>query len=94
MIKIKRGLNIPIEGKPNQAIDTIDAPRTVALVGYDYHGLKPTMLVSEGEVVKQGQPLFTDKKNPGVHYTAPVSGVVSAINRGAKRVLQSVVIEC
>ena len=94
MIKIKRGLNIPIEGKPNQAIDTIDAPRSVALVGYDYHGLKPTMLVSEGEAVKQGQPLFTDKKNPGVQYTAPVSGVVSAINRGAKRVLQSVVIEC
>jgi Na+-transporting NADH:ubiquinone oxidoreductase subunit A len=43
--------------------------------------------------VKKGQVLFEDKKNPGVKYTAPASGVIKEINRGAKRVLQSVVIE-
>src|SRR6056300_42344 len=93
MIKIKRGLNIPIQGKPSQSIDTIPAPRSVGVVGLDYHGMKPTMAVREGDTVKRGQVLFSDKKNEGVHYTAPVSGVISAINRGAKRVLQSVVID-
>ena len=55
--------------------------------------MKPTMAVREGDRVKLGQLLFTDKKTDGVRYTAPASGVVAAINRGAKRVLQSVVID-
>ena len=55
--------------------------------------MKPTMEVQEGDRVKLGQLLFTDKKTEGVRYTAPASGVVSAINRGARRVLQSVVID-
>jgi Na+-transporting NADH:ubiquinone oxidoreductase subunit A len=63
------------------------------VVGHDYHGMKPTMEVREGDTVQKGQVLFSDKKTPGVHYTAPASGTISAINRGAKRVLQSVVIE-
>ena len=93
MIKIKRGMDIPILGAPQQVIDDAPAPRAVALVGFDYVGMKPTMEVKEGDRVKCGQLLFTDKKTPGVCYTAPGSGVVSAINRGAKRVLQSVVID-
>ena len=55
--------------------------------------MKPTMLVSEGESVKLGQALFTDKKNPGVLFTSPGAGVVKAIHRGEKRALLSVVIE-
>ena len=51
------------------------------------------MEVKEGDQVKCGQLLFTDKKNPGVRYTAPASGVVSAIHRGEKRVFQSLVID-
>ena len=93
MIKIKRGMDIPIQGAPQQVIDDAPAPRAVAVVGYDYIGMKPTMEVREGDRVKCGQLLFTDKKTAGVRYTAPASGVVSAINRGAKRVLQSVVID-
>jgi Na+-transporting NADH:ubiquinone oxidoreductase subunit A len=91
-IKITKGLDIPITGAPEQAI--YEGPRitSVALLGNDYIGLKPTMLVAEGDRVKLGQPLFADKSNPKVHYTAPGAGVVAAINRGAKRVLQSVVI--
>lgn len=54
--------------------------------------MKPTMLVGEGDRVSRGQPLFEDKKTPGVLYTAPAGGEVESINRGAKRVLQSVVI--
>jgi Na+-transporting NADH:ubiquinone oxidoreductase subunit A len=55
--------------------------------------MKPTMEVQEGQRVKLGELLFTDKKTEGVRYTAPAAGVVAAINRGAKRVLQSVVID-
>jgi Na+-transporting NADH:ubiquinone oxidoreductase subunit A len=93
MIKISRGLNIPIQGAPRQSIDNAPAARAVGLLGADYVGMKPTMEVREGDKVKRGQLLFTDKKTPGVCYTSPAGGVVAAINRGARRVLQSVVIE-
>lgn len=93
MIKIKRGLDLPISGAPEQRIDAARAVRSVAILGCDYHGMKPTMAVQVGDRVKLGQVLFSDKKNPGVHFTAPGAGVVSAIHRGEQRVLQSVVID-
>ncbi len=93
MVKIKRGMDIPIEGAPQQVIEDAPAARAVAVVGFDYVEMKPTMVVSEGDRVALGQLLFTDKKTEGVRYTAPGSGVIAAINRGARRVLQSVVIE-
>ena len=93
MIKIKRGLDLPITGSPEQRIEDARSVRSVAVIGFDYHGMKPTMAVQEGDRVKLGQILFSDKKTEGVVYTAPASGVVSAINRGEKRVLQSVVID-
>ncbi|WP_372759221.1 Na(+)-translocating NADH-quinone reductase subunit A [Litorivivens sp.] len=93
MIKISKGLDLPITGAPAQHIDAGPKVRTVAVVGFDYVGMKPTMEVSVGDRVKTGQLLFTDKKTPGVRYTAPATGVISAINRGERRVLQSVVID-
>ena len=93
MIRIKRGLDLPISGRPTQRIESGNTVRSVALIGPDYHGMKPTMAVQVGDRVQLGQPLFSDKKNPGVHFTAPAAGVVSAIHRGAQRVLQSVVID-
>lgn len=92
-INIKKGLDIPITGEPEQVIDAARPVTSVALVGRDYIGLKPSMLVSEGDHVKLGQPLFADKKIPGVTHTAPGTGTVTAINRGARRALQSVVIQ-
>lgn len=92
LIKIKKGLDLPITGEPEQSIHPGAKVGAVALVGDDYVGLKPTMKVAEGDRVKLGQVLFTDKKNPGVNFTSPGAGVVEAINRGARRVLQSVVI--
>ena len=93
MIKIRRGLDLPINGKPEQLIYDGPEIRSVAVVGFDYVGMKPTMAVKEGDRVQLGQLLFTDKKNEGVRYTAPASGTVAAINRGERRVLQSVVID-
>ncbi|WP_373095946.1 Na(+)-translocating NADH-quinone reductase subunit A [Zhongshania sp.] len=93
MIKITKGLDLPISGAPAQHIEPGSKVRAVAVLGFDYLGMKPTMEVKVGDRVKTGQLLFTDKKNPGVRYTAPATGLVSAINRGEKRVLQSVVID-
>lgn len=93
MIKIRRGLDLPITGSPRQSIEDGPAIRSVALIGFDYHGMKPTMNVQVGDKVKLGQVLFTDKKTVGVKYTSPAAGTVSAINRGERRVLQSVVID-
>ncbi|XOV81998.1 MAG: Na(+)-translocating NADH-quinone reductase subunit A [bacterium] len=93
MIKIKKGLDLPISGKPEQKIGETRTVRRVAILGDDYPGMKPTMAVAEGDVVAKGQLLFSCKKTPGVNYTAPAAGKVTAVNRGAKRVLQSVVIE-
>ncbi|ERF78179.1 Na(+)-translocating NADH-quinone reductase subunit A [Gallibacterium anatis] len=93
MITIKKGLDLPIAGKPAQVIHDGAAITEVAVLGEEYVGMRPSMKVREGDVVKKGQVLFEDKKNPGVVFTAPASGTVTAINRGAKRVLQSVVIK-
>ena len=93
MIKIKRGLDIPLAGAPSGDLDTAVTTRAAALLGADYHGMKPTMAVQVGDVVKRGDLLFTDKKCEGVRYTSPAGGRVSAINRGAKRAFQSVVVE-
>lgn len=93
MIKLKRGLDVPISGEPEQRIETANTCRSVAILGDDYFGMKPTMVVSQGDKVKLGQCLFTDKKNPEVKYTAPAAGIVTEINRGHKRVFQSIVIE-
>ena len=91
--KIKKGLELPLRGRPDKRIDSGNPVETVAVLGSDYLGLKPTMLVQVGDAVKCGTPLFEDKKNPGVIVTSPASGTVSAINRGAKRALISVVID-
>ncbi len=92
MIKIKQGLDLPIAGTPEQQISQGNGVTEVAVVGPDYVGMKPTMVVKEGDRVKKGQVLFTDKKTAGVQYTAPASGVVKAINRGDRRVFLSVVV--
>lgn len=93
MIKIRRGLDLPITGSPVQSIEEGPQVRQVALIGFDYHGMKPTMAVKVGDKVKLGQEVFSDKKIPGVIYTAPASGTVSAINRGDQRVFHSLVID-
>jgi len=93
MIKIKRGLDIPLAGAPSGEVDAAVTTRAAGLLGADYHGMKPTMAVQVGDIVKRGDLLFTDKKCEGVRYTSPAGGRVSAINRGAKRAFQSVVVE-
>jgi Na+-transporting NADH:ubiquinone oxidoreductase subunit A len=90
--RIKRGLQLPLTGAPDQAIDRGPDISHAALLGADYVGMRPTMHVEVGDVVARGQLVFDDKKTPGVRYTAPVAGTVTAINRGEQRAFQSLVI--
>lgn len=93
MHKIKRGLDLPITGEPQQYFDGEKYTSKVALIGPDYNGMKPTMLVKVGDVVKKGEKVLEDKRNPGIYYTAPAAGKVIEINRGDKRVFLSLIIE-
>ncbi|MCY4523169.1 MAG: Na(+)-translocating NADH-quinone reductase subunit A [Halobacteriovoraceae bacterium] len=92
MIRIKRGLDLPIKGAPEQKMTERKAVRRIALLGDDYVGMKPSFSVKETERVKAGQLLFTDKKIEGIRYTSPVSGRILEINRGERRAFQSIVI--
>ncbi len=91
--RITKGMDLPIQGAPEQSISAGPPVKHVALVADDYIEMKPTMVVGEGDRVRLGQVVFTDKKTPGVQYTAPAAGTVTAINRGAKRKFESLVIE-
>jgi len=93
MLRITRGLDLPITNSPEQTIYDGRPVQSVALLSADYLGMKPTMAVTSGDPVHRGQLLFEDRKNPGVRFTAPVAGTVRAVNRGAKRAFHSVVID-
>ena len=92
-MQIKLGLDLPITGEPVQEIHDGRPIRSVAVVGFDYPGLKPTFLAQVGDRVRLGQPLFADKNNPGVEFTAPAAGIVRDIHRGERRLFQSIVID-
>ncbi len=93
MIKTNKGLDLPISGSPSLDLDSSTAVNSVAILGADYVGLKPTMMVDEDDIVQSGQKLFENKKNPGTFVTSHLSGVVTSINRGEKRRFISLVID-
>lgn len=89
---IKKGLDIPLAGGPDQGVLEEKRVHTAGVAAADYPGLRTTFFVQAGDAVKRGQPLFEDKRNPGVLHTAPGAGVVAGINRGDRRALISVTI--
>lgn len=92
-MRITKGLDIPIAGKPEQKIYDHPKSTTLAVLGRDFHELKPALQVKEGDTVKAGQILFSHRNHAGINFTAPCGGTVKAINRGEKRVLISVVLQ-
>jgi Na+-transporting NADH:ubiquinone oxidoreductase subunit A len=94
MIRIKRGLDIPVTGKPEQHIHSGPQVRRVAVLGRDYGTYKrlPTLLVDEGDRVRLGQPLVRGKHLSSVITTSPGSGVIESIERGARRFLRTITI--
>jgi Na+-transporting NADH:ubiquinone oxidoreductase subunit A len=93
-IKVKRGLEIPLHGSVEN-IENIDqiSPKFLSVLPEDYFGLKPKILIKEGEKVLQGQPILEDKTNEGFYLRSPVSGEINSINRGEKRALVSIIIK-
>lgn len=91
-VRIRKGLDLPLAGRPEQVVTESHPVQSVALLTDDYHRLKPDLHVVEGDRVLRGQTLFEDRNNPGVPFTSPASGSVLSIHRGARRRLQSIVI--
>ena len=91
---IKKGLNLPIAGSTSTT-DCVQgaAAQQVALLPQEAWGIKVQMLVAVGDQVKVGSPLFCDRRDPDVIFTSPAAGTVAAVNRGARRAAQSVVID-
>ena len=93
MIKIKRGLDLPIKGKPEQVIRESKTSQVIAVLGRDYPGIRPTMAVEVSDTVAKGQLLFSDKNIPAIKVTSPGAGRIKAIHRGERRKLLAVEIE-
>jgi Na+-transporting NADH:ubiquinone oxidoreductase subunit A len=89
----RKGLDLPLAGAPALQVADARPSSRVALLAADVPGLKPALAVQAGDTVLRGQKLFEDKRTPGVAFTAPASGTVSAIHRGERRALVSVVID-
>ena len=92
VIKLRKGLDINLVGAAERVLTKSAAASSYALVPDHYRGVTPKMLVKVGDKVKAGSPLFFSKENPEVLFTSPVSGEVSAVNRGEKRKILSVVV--
>lgn len=93
VIKLKKGLDIPLKGKAEKVLVSPGLPGKFAVKPIDFPGIRPKMLVRPDDVVKAGTPLFFDKYNPDVMFTSPVSGRVVAVNRGERRKILEVVIK-
>ena len=93
MIKTSKGLNLPISGTPDPIISDTPNVTSVSLLANDFVGMKPTMMVKVGDIVKRGTKIFEDKKNPGIFFTSPAGGTIKDINRGDKRKFLSVEVE-
>lgn len=92
VIKLRKGLDINLVGAAERVLTKSPAAASYALVPDHYRGVTPKLLVKVGDKVKAGSPLFFSKENPEVLFTSPVSGEVSAVNRGDKRKILSIVV--
>lgn len=93
VIKLSKGLDLNLKGKASQQVINVKAAGKFALVPDDFHGMKPKVVVKEGDKVKAGDALFVDKNHPSVKFVSPVSGTVSLVERGERRKVLSVQVE-
>lgn len=93
VINLKRGLNIRLKGDAEKILGTSIEADKVALKPTDFPGLVPKILVKAEQLVKAGEPIFFDKNNPEIFFTAPTSGQVIAIIRGERRKVLEIIIK-
>ena len=90
VIKLRKGLDVKLKGIASLETATVSCPGEYALVPDDFVGVKPKVVVKEGDSVKAGDALFVDKLHPEVKFVSPVSGTVSLVERGDRRKLLSI----
>ncbi len=90
VIKLRKGLDVNLKGKAALETATVVCPGEYALVPDDFVGVKPKVVVKEGDTVKAGDALFVDKLHPELKFVSPVSGTVSLVERGDRRKLLSI----
>lgn len=90
VIKLRKGLDVKLKGIASLETATVSCPGEYALVPDDFVGVKPKVVVKEGDRVKAGDALFVDKLHPEVKFVSPVSGMVSLVERGDRRKLLSI----
>jgi len=90
---LKRGYNLKIKGEPDQKLVTLNPPDSVAVLPREFSGIKPKLEAAVGDKVKIGSVLFSDKQNKELKFVSPVSGKISAINRGERRAITEIVLE-
>ena len=93
IIKLQKGLDINLQGKAAESLVELPLAKEYAVSPLDFENVTPKLLVKVGDKVKAGTPLFFDKNNERVLFTSPVSGTVSAVNRGEKRKILNVTVE-
>ncbi|MGE0077285.1 MAG: Na(+)-translocating NADH-quinone reductase subunit A [Bacteroidales bacterium] len=93
VIKIKKGLNIPLEGLPEKVLTKADMAETYSVKPTDFPDITPKLNVQVGDLVKAGSPLFHDKNKTDIVFCSPVSGEVVEIRRGDRRVILEVVVK-
>lgn len=90
VIKLRKGLDVNLKGKAAMEFVQVENPGMYALVPDDFTGMKPKVVVREGDSVKVGDALFVDKNHPEVKFVSPVSGTVAMVERGERRKVLSV----
>ena len=90
---LKKGYDIRIDGLPEQVVRDAPRPQTVALCPPDFEGIKPRLLVNEGDEVQIGTPLFQDKTHEKILFVSPGAGKVKSIIRGERRKILEIQIE-
>ena len=93
VIKLSKGLDINLAGKAEPKKVSLSAGNVYALNPADFEGVKPKVVVKEGDKVKAGDALFVNKDFPQVKFASPVSGTVKLVERGDRRKLLSVQVE-
>jgi len=87
-IVLKKGHNIRISGVPSTDSQSLITSKKVGVSPNSFRNVKPKLMVSEGDIVRIGSPLFYDKTKPKVKWASPASGVISKISYGARRVIE------
>ena len=93
VIKLRKGLDINLKGKAAEEFMSVKEPGFYSLVPDDFTGITPKVVVKEQEYVMAGGPLFIDKNHPELKFVSPVSGVVTSVERGARRKVLNIVVE-